>query len=233
MGRFITFRFDDGFIKGARKAAACLHPNAASFFVVTGLICGSESLDHIGLFRERDFGSIDEWRALAAEGHDVQLHSATHANFTAMSMDEQSREIRESLAVIRRIHAGPYAFCYPYNALTDLDLACYGISASGFETVASDHAVSFNLLDERLDMYRLRSWAVRERHFDDILNQLMHDVPEMSWTILAFHSLDDEGHEPWGSESFSQLVSAVRGMGYQILSVAAMVNMRILYRVEE
>ena len=226
MSRYITFRFDDGFIKGARKAVACLHPNAASFFVVTGHLCGTAKLEHIELFRERDFGSIDEWRMLAAAGHDVQSHSSTHANFTNLSPAEQSREISESIAVVRLIHAGPYAFCYPYNALTDLDLASHGISAAGFATAGSNCAVLFNLLDDKLNMYQLRSWAVRERDFDAIIDQLTHDVPRMSWTILAFHSLDDEGHEPWSSKNFTRLISAVRLMGYEIVSVGEMMTLR-------
>ena len=39
MPRYVSLRLDDGFIDGAQKAAACLQPTSASFFVVTGLVC--------------------------------------------------------------------------------------------------------------------------------------------------------------------------------------------------
>ena len=224
MARFISFRFDDGFIEGARKAAACLHPSPASFFVVTGLICGSARLDHIELFKGRNFGSLDEWSAIAALGHDVQPHSITHPNFADRSEDQQTTEVLGSLEFVRGIHAGPYIFCFPYNVVSGLDLASLGLSAAGFATEGSDRAVVFNKLDgDELDLFRLRSWAVRERHFSTIVDQLDR-LPDRSWTILAFHSLDGEGHEPWTSEGFSRLVAIVHAAGLQIVSIREMVK---------
>lgn len=129
-----------------------------------------------------------------------------------------------ALSLVRRVHSGPYVFCYPYNAIADLDLAPLGISAAGFETVTSDGPVTFNTIDGALDLYRLKSWSVRERHFDAIVNQLTHRLPNDSWTILALHSLDGEGHEPWTSEGFSRLVAAVRAMRCPIVTVGEMVG---------
>ncbi len=136
----------------------------------------------------------------------------------------RSRSLEYALSLVRRIHDGPYVFCYPYNSIADLDLASLGISAAGFETPTSDGLVMFNVVDQALDLYRLKSWAVRERHFDAIVYQLSQHQPNDSWTILAFHSLDGEGHEPWTSERFSRLVAAVRAMGCQIVTVGDMVS---------
>ena len=224
MARFISFRFDDGFIDGARKAAACLQPSPASFFIVTGLVSGSDRLDHIESFKGRNFGSLAEWRAMAALGPDVQPHSVTRPNFTDLSADGQRTEVQSSLAFVRGIHSGPYVFCFPYNVISDVDLASLDLSAAGFATAASDGPVAFNSLDDgTLDLFRLRSWAVRERHFDIVVDQLDR-LPDQSWTILAFHSLDDEGHEPWTSEGFSRLVAIARAAGFQIFSVREMVE---------
>ena len=224
MARFISFRLDDGFIEGARKAAACLDPSRASFFIVANLVLETAAADFEPLFKGRDFGLIEEWRAISSLGHDVQLHGATHANMTMLQPEQQLFEAQASLALVRQIHDGPYVFCYPYNAMTDLDLAPIGISGAGFETVTSDAPVIYNTIDRALDLYRLKSWAVRERHFDAIVDELTHHLPDDSWTILAFHSLDGEGHEPWTSEGFSRLVTVVRAMGGQIVTVAEMVG---------
>jgi peptidoglycan/xylan/chitin deacetylase (PgdA/CDA1 family) len=214
---------DDGFIVGARKAAAILAPGRASFFVVTGRVCGTVSGDHIELLKGADFGSTEEWRVLAAQGHDVQPHSDTHVDFSKTPLEQQIREIRQSVSVIRTIHPGPYVFCYPYNQFSTLDLAPFGLSAAGFLTKNSNSCVCFNPIGDNLDLFRLRSWAVQESHLDTVVSQLQRDVPDESWTILGFHSLDGEGHEPWSSAGFANLVSAIRVFGYQIVSVGAMV----------
>jgi peptidoglycan/xylan/chitin deacetylase (PgdA/CDA1 family) len=225
MARFITFRFDDGFIDGARKAAAILHPSPAGFFIVAGLVGGSDRLDHIELFRGRNFGSLNEWRAIAELGHDVQPHGVSHSNFAELSTDQQRTEVRGSVDLVRGIHGGPYIFGFPYNNMvTDLDLTPFGVSAAGFVTATSEQAIVFNRPgDHEFDLFRLRSWAVRERHFDGIVDQL-DSLPDQSWAILAFHSLDGEGHEPWSSEGFSRLLEFVRAAGLQIVSIGGMVK---------
>ncbi len=229
MPRFISFRMDDGFIEGARKVAACLDPSRGSFFVVADLVMGNR-LDHEPLFKGRDFGSVDEWGAISRLGHDVQLHGATHADLANLGPEQRLREVLDSLSLVRRIHDGPYVYCYPYNSLAELDLAALGISAAGFETATSDGPVIFNAVDRTLDFYRLKSWAVRERHFDAVVDQLTHHLPDDCWTILAFHSLDGEGHEPWTSERFCDLIAAVRAIDCQIITVGDMVSRLAIMR---
>jgi peptidoglycan/xylan/chitin deacetylase (PgdA/CDA1 family) len=225
MARFITFRFDDGFIEGARRAAAVLHPSPASFFIVAGLVGGGDRLDHIELFRGRNFGSLAGWRAIAELGHDIQSHGVTHCDFAELSTEQQRTEVKASLDLVRGIHGGPYIFGFPYNNIVaDLDLTSFGVSAAGFVTASSDQAIVFNRPGDReFDLFRLRSWAVRERHFDGIVDQL-DGLPDQSWAILAFHSLDGEGHEPWTSLGFSRLLKFVRAAGLQIVSIRGMVE---------
>ncbi len=223
MARFLSFRFDDGMIVGARKAVALLAPSPASFFVVTGRLCGTVPVDHIDALKGADFGSIGEWRAFAAQGHDVHSHSVSHPDFRKLSNEQQMVEFRDSLAVIRQIHDGPYVFCYPFNSFSSVDPAQFGFSAAGFLTKRSDDRVFYNSLVAGTDPFRLRSWAVRQRHLQSVINQLDRDVPDTTWTILGFHSLD-EGFEPWSTEGFAQLVSAVRALDYRIVSIGEMVG---------
>jgi peptidoglycan/xylan/chitin deacetylase (PgdA/CDA1 family) len=223
MTRFVSFRFDDSFIVGARKAERFLFPNRATFFVVSGLINGTLDLKEHPNFEGQDFGSLGEWRAFAKMGHDIQAHSATHTHFSKLSPEQRKGEIRESVALIRQIHGGPYVFCFPYNDIAPVDFKSEGVSAAGFRTNSSDREPPFNRISKDLDLFELRSWSVRERHFVRVVSDLRHAVPDATWTILAFHSLDGEGHEPWTSDGFERLVEAVRSMGYVIVTVAQMI----------
>jgi peptidoglycan/xylan/chitin deacetylase (PgdA/CDA1 family) len=229
MPRFITFRFDDGLIHSAHQAVRLLHPSAGSFFLITGLVEESIASKNIAELINAQFGTLREWEILSARGHDIQSHSVTHPLFTRLAITKQIEEIQLSLKVIQQIHAGPYAFCYPYNALTSLDFASLRISAAGFETRASDCEVLFNVLDNSFDRFRLRSWAVRERDFNVVVDQLRNAVPDQSWTILAFHGLDGEGYEPWASQSFSDLLGIVREFGYQITTVGQMARREYVF----
>jgi peptidoglycan/xylan/chitin deacetylase (PgdA/CDA1 family) len=225
MGRYVSFRFDDGFVDGARRAAAYLAPSHASFFVVTGLVCGTHRVEHEDLFKGRNFGSPDQWRAIAALGHDVQPHGTTHVNFAVLNPDQRRAEIQGSLAFVRGLHRGPYIFGFPYNVIPeDLDLASFDLSAAGFRTVDSAQPIAFNRLDDdALDLFRLEGWAIRERHFQTIVDQL-ESLPDRSWAILGLHSLDGEGHEPWTSDGFSRLVAAVRRADFEIVSIRDVVE---------
>jgi hypothetical protein len=149
----------------------------------------------------------------------------THSNFAELSTDQQRTEVRGSLDLVRSIHWGPYIFGFPYNNIVaDLDLTPFGVSAAGFVTATSEQAIVINRPgDPEFDLFRLRSWAVRERHFHSIVDQL-DSLPDQSWAILAFHSLDGEGHEPWRSEGFSRLLKFVRAAGLQIVSIRGRVE---------
>ena len=226
MSRYLSFKFDDGFLDGMRKAVRILDGAPASFFLISGLVDQSVSPEGDPLFRGRNFGSVEDWRALAEFGHDIQPHGVAHLNFQSLPRARQEDEIRGSLALVREIGAGPYVFGFPFNVRTDLDFRGLGLSGAGFGCRGSDRNIQFNLIaEETFDPFRLNSWAVRERHADVIPVQL-DAAPDQSWTILTLHSLDGEGHEPWTSEGFAWLAQTVRELGFQITSVGEMVRRR-------
>jgi len=221
LARYVSFRFDDGFFSGARAAAAYLAPDFATFFLVADLVTSGAADHHEHLFRGRDFGSVADWSALARAGHDIQLHGRTHTNMTLLSEEERRREVLDSLTLTRSVHAGPYIFCHPYNARVDLDFAVLGLLGAGFDTRTSEQAMIFHKLTGPIDLFALSSWAVRERHFDMVVDRLS-ELPDQSWIILAFHSFNGEGHEPWSTEAFSTLVAAVRKMGITTVTISEM-----------
>jgi peptidoglycan/xylan/chitin deacetylase (PgdA/CDA1 family) len=218
MARYITFRFDDGFIVSVRNAATILHPSRASCFIVTGLVSRKIQSNNEDLFRGRDFGTANEWRAIASLGHDIQAHGVSHADFANLNSNQQRAEILDSLAFIGTIHSGPYFFGFPYNSIPDLELAPLGLSAAGFVTRSSGQDVITNSLEGQIDWFRLRSWSLRERHYVKICEQIDR-LPDQSWIIVAFHGLDGEGHEPWTSVAFSQFVDFSRSCGFHIVTI--------------
>jgi peptidoglycan/xylan/chitin deacetylase (PgdA/CDA1 family) len=223
MPRYMSFRFDDGFFHGALKANAMLEPDRASFFIVTGLVDKTHRLDHIPLFVGRKFGTIADWRVLARAGHDIQPHSVTHANLPLLTREQRIEEVERSLAFVKKIHAGPYVFCHPYNALTDLDFASLGFAAAGFSGRGSQDTIPYND-PSKVNPYLLRSSVLPEDQYDWLVGNLSTYVPDNGWVILGFHSFDGEGSRPWSSEGFSRLVADVRRLGFQIRTIAAMVG---------
>jgi peptidoglycan/xylan/chitin deacetylase (PgdA/CDA1 family) len=222
MTRYASFRFDDGFFLGALKANALLGSDRGSFFIVTGLVEKTHGLDHIPLFAGREFGTIEDWSALARDGHDIQPHSVTHAKLPDLTRAEQIEEVTLSLASVRKIHDGPYIFCHPYNGLIDVDFADLGFAAAGFLTRRVQETLLYNDL-AKLSPYSLRSAALREEEFDSIVEKLSQ-VPDNAWVILALHSFDEEGFAPWSSDGFSRLLTEVRRLDFQIGTISSMIR---------
>ena len=222
--RFVSFRFDDGFIAGARRAVELLAPDKASFFVLTRPDSLAKTA-YSHLAADLKFGSREDWIDLSKSGQDVQPHSATHPNFAEISEEQASSEIAESVNFVADIHAGPYIFAFPFNVIPpQLDLSNFRLSAAGFETRNSAAQIQYNDLGgESFDLFRLKSWAICERHFHRIIAEIER-APEDSWTILGLHSLDGEGWEPWSSSAFAALVSHLRRSNFMIATVRDMVQ---------
>jgi peptidoglycan/xylan/chitin deacetylase (PgdA/CDA1 family) len=220
VARSLTFRFDDGFLAGASKSAAILGRYRASYFVVGDRVLGLADLSGNAKLAGRNFGSIDAWRALAAQGHDIQPHSYSHRPFSALAPEEVANEIRQSVEIARRINDAPMIFAFPFNDRVAIpDWNAIGVAAAGFDTKSSEEPPYYNS-KSHLDRYAIRSWAIRERHWDAVASGL-RDIPDDSWTVLGLHSLDDEGAEPWSSVGFARLVALVAELGFDVLTARA------------
>jgi peptidoglycan/xylan/chitin deacetylase (PgdA/CDA1 family) len=223
MARYITFRFDDGHIAGARTAAKLPHPDRASFFIITGPIEGTIDLTNYPLLASGKYGDLAAWKSLAASGNDIQPHSETHPKFSEISSTEQEVEIRHSLEFVRKIHDGPYIFCYPYNVVPASRPLVNELSASGFRTAVTPSDAAANLIANGLDFFDLQSWEVKQSNLDLILSHLA-ETPDNAWVVLGLHSLNGEGHDPLTSEQLSKLIDAGRNRSYEIVTVAEMIR---------
>lgn len=221
--RIVSFRFDDGLWEGAKKAHKILYPHKGSFFIVRDWLSNvSEEIDD-KYNNERYHGSIDEWQAMSLSGHDIQAHSCSHSMFSKLDLRTQANEFEGSLECIKKIHNGPYIFCFPYNDIISADLESIGYAASGFITRSSKSPIIYNDLTKKI-WHNLNSWAIRQAHIESIKLEV-ENLPDDSWVILSLHSLDGEGFEPWDSTSFEDLVRSIEKMGFGILSISEVLNL--------
>ena len=201
-----------------------LHPSHASFFIVTGPIERSIDLTNYPHLTG-DYGDFDGWKSLVSSGNDIQPHSKTHRPFSRLSIEDQEIEIRHSLEFVRRIHDGPYIFCYPYNDVPVSRPVVKELSACGFRATDIPNDATVNLLTNGLEFFDLQSWAVKQGNFDLILRHLA-EVPDNAWVVLGLHSLNGEGYEPLTSDQLSKLLGAARQLNYEIVTVSQMVRMQ-------
>ncbi|WP_291767477.1 FkbM family methyltransferase [Maricaulis sp.] len=222
--RFLSFKFDDGFMCGAERAAAILGDLPASFFLIGELLEDGPLKRSEPLFEGREFGNAERWRALLARGHEVQPHSYAHRPFDTLTEDECRSDLERSVKLVRDIASKANVFGFPFNRLASFPMEGLGLIAAGFETCSSDLPPSYHDLDNDIDLWNLKSWAVRESHFEHVAASL-RELPDNTWTVLTFHSLDGEGHEPWSSEAFSELVNIVREQNFSVQTVGSMAFM--------
>jgi peptidoglycan/xylan/chitin deacetylase (PgdA/CDA1 family) len=219
MARYLTFRFDDGYIAGAEKAAKLLLPYHGSFFIIT---------DWVNDESRPECGDLNAWKLLGQQGNDIQPHSKTHRKLSDLGCGEQYNEIKGSVEFVQNIHDRPYIFCFPYNSpprppLAVGNLSACGLSACGFDA-SQPAATHVNQINDELDVFRLRSWDVDQHNFASIPFHLDKSVPDDAWVVLGLHSLDGEGWEPLTSDQLSCLVCAARGLNYEIVTAAAMIE---------
>lgn len=221
--KIISFRFDDGLWEGTQKIVDILSPYKASFFIVKNWLSEFNGPIHDEYNKGRYHGSINEWKELSGLGHDIQAHSCSHRNFLDLKEEERLQELQGSYDLVSEIHDYSKMMCYPYNVMISDDLQSIGFKAAGFLTHPSDQQINYNLLDDT-NVFALKSWAVRERNFEFIIKELSN-LPDNTWTILAFHSLEDEGFEPWSIDGFKALTEEIVKMNFNIQTVTETVDL--------
>jgi len=86
-------------------------------------------------FADELYLSLDDLRALRAEGMEIAGHGATHRRLGALPEAEQRREIEETVELLRLVHDGEprrWTMCYPsgsYDATTLALVAEHGCAA--------------------------------------------------------------------------------------------------------
>ena len=108
-----AFTFDDG----QREQAAIAAPMLDALGLKATFVINPGKTPQNG---ESWFGSWEQWRALAKNGHEIGNHAMTHENLSKASDEVLQREVVDAKALIEKEMALPcYSFVYPYNAEGD------------------------------------------------------------------------------------------------------------------
>ena len=115
----VTYTFDDGLRSQFTKALPVLDELnlKATFFIVPGVT--PDVSDDAKKKRIADWGSVswDEWKKVAANGHEIGNHSLEHKNLAAQSEAEIRRQVDEAQKLIKqKLGITALTFCYPYNS---------------------------------------------------------------------------------------------------------------------
>ena len=209
--RFVSFTFDDGIWTSCRRGAEILEASGfrGSFFIVTSWVGDRNLWISDPVNRGLDHGEWEDWRGLAARGHEVASHSHRHFNargrlgrllpgFLARDY-RRSREVLES-----RLGAVPETISMPWNARSDnSDRVC----ASLFRrVVAARGEPQVNPPGSRGPL--VLAWAPGPRVGPGDVAEAVRRLAPGEWLVLQFHGFDGEGWEPIPASGFEMMVRA-------------------------
>lgn len=116
-GRFVSLTFDDGYADNVTDALPILQHLGfqAAFFVVTGLMGTSRTLDRYQACCDADrMMSWDQVRALRDRGHTIGGHGRTHRELVGLRETEVRDEVEQCAENVQReTGERPRLFCYP------------------------------------------------------------------------------------------------------------------------
>jgi peptidoglycan/xylan/chitin deacetylase (PgdA/CDA1 family) len=108
-----AFTFDDG----QREQAAIAAPMLDALGLKATFVINPGKTPQNG---ESWFGTWEQWRTLAKNGHEIGNHAMTHENLSKASDEVLQREVVEAKALIEKEMGLPcYTFVYPFNAEGD------------------------------------------------------------------------------------------------------------------
>jgi peptidoglycan/xylan/chitin deacetylase (PgdA/CDA1 family) len=168
----ISFTFDDGSQNQADVAVPLLDQFGfkGTFYVVAGLTRERKSDPYLPGSSPARLGGVswEEWRQVAAEGHEIGNHSLTHPLLTRVrDAAALAREINLSADIIAsEIGQPPITFAYPYNhfnrRVRNAVLARHATARERW----FDYGHRFFSLQDANDKV---DWAIRERRWFIVL----------------------------------------------------------------
>jgi len=129
--RLIGLTFDDGYADFAEYAAPLLarFGMTATVYVLPGSFGGTNEWDAGPRLPLMD---ADQVRAVAAAGHEVGSHSASHARLAGADAHRLTAEITDSRQALQDLLQQPVpGFCYPYGSFDDA--AMEAVRGAGYD----------------------------------------------------------------------------------------------------
>jgi hypothetical protein len=213
--KYVSFTFDDGAIKGARTVCSILEPYKATFYVVTSWVRPTNVQISDRFNTNVDHGTISDWEDIAKQGHDIGSHTATHVKGSDPNIEN---ECHKSLDFLRRIHLGPYSLSSPHHSFVKTDIFDT-VRVGTYETIHKKNI--FEKIYNNLDSLNFREiYSFDESYF--VLSQIINLIPDNSWLVLSYHSLDGEGFCPVTSEDLRKSKQLFLSNDYKIKSMKEM-----------
>lgn len=212
--RFVSITFDDGLLQGARIAVELLekYRAKATFYLVTGWVQPNQVKIRDRSNVSRDHGSWSEWQAIQDCGHEIGSHTVSHINvrrnFKAwLAPSFLKRELWDSYDDLKQhLQMPPASIGMPYDVMT---FAAKRLLKQVYQAARVGRPrVIYNKLD-RVDWYRLYSWAPHPQMPADKICQRIASIPPNHWLILQFHSLADEGWRPFSPATFEAILQFI------------------------
>ena len=116
-GKVVGITFDDGYQNNLDNALPILLKNGftATCYAVSSMIGGTNLWDK-GKVAEKPLMTLENWRTWRDAGMDIGSHTRTHADLTAISIEDAHDEIAGSKRELEeRIGCEVNHFCYPYG----------------------------------------------------------------------------------------------------------------------
>jgi len=141
----------------------------------------------------------EEVRQIAAAGHEIGLHSATHPHFTSLSPGQMETELKDNHQKIKEITGcEPVLFRPPYG---DYDNTVIEVAGKcGYKTI----------------QWSVDSLDWKDLSAEEIYNRVIKNVHPGS--IILFHN--DGKNTP---EALLPIIQQLRGEGYRMVPVSALI----------
>ncbi len=178
-GAAISFTYDDGYPDHVSLAAPMLDKYGfkGTFFLIVGSVLENDAA--VGAAGE-PATSWDDWRAIAAQGHEIGNHTWSHANLTQKDAATIEYEVNHAYDIIaEQIGSGPVSFCYPFN-----------LSSGPSQAIVNQrHLVSRSFQKT----YGGSSFTTAQAN--DYVDEALEDG---AWMVAMIHAIED-GWKPFSS----------------------------------
>ena len=180
----VTFTFDDVAASACSVGAPILEQyNVCGTYYISGGGCGAASPGG-------RLATIDQMKALHAEGHELGCHTYSHPAVASISTGELARELDRNQAFLKSIASGIVVrnFAYPYG---DYSFRTKRYLESRFDSCRS---LIWGVNSGIADLGALKTHALENASLDRtrIVELIAETVRTNGWLIFSSHDVDVE-----------------------------------------
>jgi peptidoglycan/xylan/chitin deacetylase (PgdA/CDA1 family) len=176
----ISITFDDGWQSVYTNALPLLerYDMNSTQYITTGVV-GAPA-----------YMSEAQIRALQAGGHELAAHTVSHPDLTALSNEDLTSELVDSLTFLEERFGNIANMASPLNEYNDATLAEIQ------RHYASHRTTDYPYVNTRdsYDRYRIRALTIRsDTTIAEIETLIQQAKDEAGWLVLVYHQIDESG----------------------------------------